>query len=53
MDEATPAGTSRGGAPRRPTPDAGDLAALAVALALFAAGRWVFRRLSPHVEDFR
>lgn len=29
-----------------------DLAALAVALALFAAGRWMFRRLSPHFEDF-
>jgi len=31
------------------TPDA---LALAVALALFAGGRWVFRRLSPHFEDF-
>jgi len=30
----------------------GDAVALAVALALFAAGRWVFRRLSPHFEDF-
>jgi len=30
----------------------GDLAALAVALVLFFAGRWVFRRLSPHFEDF-
>jgi len=29
-----------------------DLVALAVALALFAAGRWMFRRLSPHFEDF-
>jgi len=29
-----------------------DAAALAVALALFFAGRWVFRRLSPHFEDF-
>ena len=28
------------------------LAALGVALAIFAAGRWVFRRLSPHFEDF-
>ena len=27
-------------------------AALVVALALFAAGRWTFRRLSPHFEDF-
>ena len=25
---------------------------VAVALALFVAGRWVFRRLSPHFEDF-
>jgi len=30
----------------------GDLVALGVALALFFAGRWVFRRLSPHFEDF-
>jgi ABC-type polysaccharide/polyol phosphate export permease len=30
----------------------GDLVALAVAVALFAGGRWVFRRLSPHFEDF-
>ena len=29
-----------------------DLLALMVALALFAGGRWVFRRLSPHFEDF-
>ena len=29
-----------------------DAIALAVALALFVAGRWVFRRLSPHFEDF-
>lgn len=29
-----------------------DLAALAVALALWAAGRWIFLRLSPHFEDF-
>ena len=36
----------------RIAPEAGDLAALAVALALFAAGRWTFRRLSPHFEDF-
>ena len=36
----------------RLAPEAGDLAALAVALALFAAGRWMFRRLSPHFEDF-
>ena len=30
----------------------GDAAALVVALALFAGGRWIFRRLSPHFEDF-
>ena len=30
----------------------GDAAAVVVALALFAAGRWVFLRLSPHFEDF-
>lgn len=36
----------------RIAPEAGDLAALVVALALFAAGRWTFRRLSPHFEDF-
>ena len=36
----------------RLAPEAGDLAALAVALALFAAGRWMFRRLSPYFEDF-
>ncbi len=30
----------------------GERVALAVALALFVAGRWVFRRLSPHFEDF-
>lgn len=29
-----------------------DLAAVAVALGLFFGGRWVFRRLSPHFEDF-
>jgi len=29
-----------------------DAVAVAVALALFYAGRWVFRRLSPHFEDF-
>jgi len=29
-----------------------DAVALAVALALFCGGRWVFRRLSPHFEDF-
>ena len=32
--------------------EAGDLVAVAVALALFAAGRWMFVRLSPHFEDF-
>jgi lipopolysaccharide transport system permease protein len=30
----------------------GDLIALVVAIAIFAAGRWVFLRLSPHFEDF-
>ena len=30
----------------------GDAVALGVALALFLGGRWVFRRLSPHFEDF-
>ena len=29
-----------------------DALALAIALLLFVAGRWVFRRLSPHFEDF-
>jgi len=33
-------------------PQWGDAVALAAALALFFAGRWVFRRLSPHFEDF-
>ena len=30
----------------------GDAVAVAVALALFWAGRWLFLRLSPHFEDF-
>lgn len=30
----------------------GDAAAVVVALALFAGGRWMFLRLSPHFEDF-
>ena len=30
----------------------GDAVAVAVALAIFLGGRWVFRRLSPHFEDF-
>ncbi len=30
----------------------GDAVALTAALAIFFAGRWVFRRLSPHFEDF-
>jgi ABC-type polysaccharide/polyol phosphate export permease len=29
-----------------------DALAVAIAIALFVAGRWVFRRLSPHFEDF-
>ena len=36
----------------RVAPRWGDAVALAVALATFAAGRWIFRRLSPHFEDF-
>ncbi len=36
----------------RLAPQWGDLAALAVALALFALGLAMFRRLSPHFEDF-
>ena len=31
---------------------ASDAVALGVALLLLAGGRWVFRRLSPHFEDF-
>jgi len=31
---------------------ASDAIALVVALLLFTGGRWVFRRLSPHFEDF-
>lgn len=30
----------------------GDAIALVVALALFVGGRWIFKRLSPHFEDF-
>jgi ABC-type polysaccharide/polyol phosphate export permease len=30
----------------------GDAAAVLVAFALLGAGLWVFRRLSPHFEDF-
>lgn len=33
-------------------PAAGDLVAAAIALALLGAGYWIFRRLSPHFEDF-
>ena len=36
----------------RLAPRWGDALALAAALALYFAGRWVFRRLSPHFEDF-
>ena len=32
--------------------DWGDAVAVAVAIALFASGRWLFRRLSPYFEDF-
>jgi hypothetical protein len=31
---------------------AGDLVAAAACVALFAAGLWVFNRISPHFEDF-
>jgi ABC-type polysaccharide/polyol phosphate export permease len=31
---------------------AGDAVAVVVALLLFAGGRWIFLRLSPHFEDF-
>jgi ABC-type polysaccharide/polyol phosphate export permease len=30
----------------------GDAIAVVVALALYFGGLWVFRRLSPHFEDF-
>jgi lipopolysaccharide transport system permease protein len=30
----------------------GDAIAVVVAIALFAGGRWIFLRLSPHFEDF-
>jgi len=30
----------------------GDAVAVVVALGIFAAGRWMFLRLSPHFEDF-
>lgn len=33
-------------------PQAGDLLALAIAVAIFALGLAMFRRLSPHFEDF-
>jgi ABC-type polysaccharide/polyol phosphate export permease len=36
----------------RLAPQWSDIVALAVALALFALGRAMFRRLSPHFEDF-
>ena len=36
----------------RLAPRWGDAVALAAALAVFCGGRWVFRRLSPHFEDF-
>jgi ABC-type polysaccharide/polyol phosphate export permease len=36
----------------RLAPQWGDALALAIALAVFAAGRALFRRLSPHFEDF-
>jgi len=36
----------------RIAPQWSDAVALAVALALFAGGLWMFRRLSPYFEDF-
>jgi len=33
-------------------PSWSDVVAVIVAIALFAGGRWIFRRLSPHFEDF-
>jgi len=36
----------------RLSPERGDAVAIVVAMALFLGGRWVFRRLSPHFEDF-
>ena len=47
-------GRLRDGAARRPTRAAASttLAARDRRIALFVAGRWVFRRLSPHFEDF-
>ena len=36
----------------RVAPSWGDGAAAVVAVALFAGGRWIFLRLSPHFEDF-
>ncbi|MEP7206595.1 MAG: ABC transporter permease [Casimicrobiaceae bacterium] len=36
----------------RLAPQWSDVAAVVVAVALFLAGRWMFRRLSPHFEDF-
>src|SRR5689334_6556091 len=36
----------------RIAPSWSDFVAMAIALGLFLGGRWVFRRLSPHFEDF-
>jgi ABC-type polysaccharide/polyol phosphate export permease len=36
----------------RMAPQWSDAVALVVAVLLFLGGRWVFRRLSPHFEDF-
>jgi len=30
----------------------GDFAVAAACLAIFAAGLWIFNRISPHFEDF-
>jgi len=36
----------------RLAPEPGDLVAIIAASLLFLCGRWVFRRISPHFEDF-
>ena len=36
----------------RLAPSASDAVALIIAVLVFLVGRWVFRRLSPHFEDF-
>ena len=36
----------------RLNPTWGDAVAVVVSISVFAAGRWIFLRLSPHFEDF-